>query len=253
MSDASLQSTIATIPPGPWAVGVSGGADSVGLLSLLRSRGDLKLVVVHLDHETRGGASAADARFVDELADRLGIPSVIATRSAIEPDLPALPTNTSARWRAIRFELFRRVVRERQLFGVILAHHADDQAETILHRLLRGSGPSGLAGMAAETTVAGLRVLRPLLGVRRDVLRHWLIAQGQAWREDESNASPAYARNRIRRLLEQRTQLVEPLVQLGEACGDVRAWLRDNAPRLGDSFDVVELRALPLPLARESL
>src|SRR5438034_1508222 len=133
------------VPAGAWAVAVSGGGDSVALLELLRHRGDLLLHVVHLDHETRGGESATDALFVGELAARWGLAFTIRRRSEIEPAIAArLPANRSARFRAARLELFRRVIAEHRLAGVILAHHADDQAETVVQRLLRGSGPAGL-------------------------------------------------------------------------------------------------------------
>ena len=253
MAHLSPQSAIDSVPPGPWAVGVSGGADSVALLSLLRERADLQLTVVHLDHETRAGASAADAEFVKNLSDAWMIPCVIAKLSSIEPELPRQPKNLSSRWRLARLALYRRVVQSRGLRGVILAHHADDQAETIFHRLIRGSGPAGLGGMAAQTTLLGLTVLRPLLGVRREVLRDYLASQRQAWREDASNSSPRYARNRIRRLLTARPGLTEPLLELGTDCRRVKDWLDAQAPPLGDSFLLGDVRALPLPIARRAL
>ena len=253
MPEPSLQSAIESVPAGAWGVGVSGGADSVALLSLLRTRPDLSLVVVHLDHETRGGASAEDARFVKALAERHRLPCVVATRSEIEPGISPLPSNISAKYRAVRFELFCRVVRERRLDGVILAHHADDQAETVLHRLLRGAGPAGLGGMSPRRTLGDLLVLRPLLAVRRDALRAYLKSTGEAWREDESNASLEYARNRARALLARRPKLIEPLLDLGEACEALRAWLDASSPALEASFALADVRDLAPPLARESL
>lgn len=253
MPDAALHSALDSIPPGPWAVGVSGGADSVALLSLLRTRPDLDLIVAHLDHETRAGASAADAAFVRELCQAWRIPCVVETLSAVERDQPPREKNLSSRWRAARLALYRRVVASRDLRGVILAHHADDQAETIFHRLLRGSPPVGLSGMTRQAHLAGLTVLRPLLGVRRDALRAHLASQGQAWREDESNVSPRYARNRIRRLLTARPALIEPLIDLGTCCRELTAWLDAHAPALGERFAVAEVRALPPPLARRAL
>jgi tRNA(Ile)-lysidine synthase len=249
---ASLTEALATVPAGAWVVGVSGGADSIALLALLRGRGDLHLTVAHLDHETRGGASALDAAFVRDLCERWGIARVIDTRGELEATAPNLPANPSARFRALRRELFRRVVASGDAHGVILAHHADDQAETILLRLLRGSGPAGLMGMAPCARVGGLTVVRPLLGVRRDALRGWLVEAGHAWREDESNASDAYARNRVRRLLGARPSLAATLLELGVACAAWQSWLRAAAPALGEAFDVEALRAVPGPVAREA-
>ena len=232
---------------------MSGGADSVALLSLLRIRPDLQLTVAHLDHETRAGASAADAAFVRELCDAWRIPCVIATLSSIEPELPRAPKNASSRWRLARLALYRRIVLLKSLHGVVLAHHADDQAETIFHRLVRGSGPAGLGGMAPQATLSGLTVLRPLLGVRREALRGYLTSQGQPWREDASNASPRYTRNRIRRLLSARPGLTEPLLDVGAHCRRVNSWLDAHAPSLREIFAVADVRALPLPIARRAL
>jgi tRNA(Ile)-lysidine synthase len=159
----------------------------------------------------------------------------------------------SSRWRLARLALYRRVVQSRGLRGVILAHHADDQAETIFHRLVRGSSPAGLRGMVPQTTLSGLTVLRPLLGVPREALRAYLASQQQDWREDVSNASPRYARNRIRRLLTARPRLTEPLLELGTDCRRLQNWLDAQAPSLDDSFLVTDVRALPLPIARRAL
>src|SRR5437867_3094753 len=110
MIEPALQSAVAQVPGGGWAVGVSGGADSVALLALLRQRADLRLHIVHLDHETRDGGSADDARFVAELAAQWSLPCVIARRGEIEAQLPRLPANRAARFRAARMALFLREV-----------------------------------------------------------------------------------------------------------------------------------------------
>ena len=115
MIDPSVQTAVDSVPPGAWALGVSGGADSVAMLMLLRQRADLRLHVVNLDHETRRDESALDARFVSELCARCSIPATIVLRSEIEPTLGALPSNRSARYRRVRFALFGRVVREQAL------------------------------------------------------------------------------------------------------------------------------------------
>src|SRR4051812_29285928 len=181
----ALQHAISPVPSGAWAVGVSGGADSVALLTFAVARADLRCHAVHLDHETRGDASAGDARFVRELCASLGIPCTVATRSAVQATFAgALPKNTSARFRALRLHLFRTVCAGAGLAGVLLAHHADDQAETVVQRLLRGSGPAGLTGMRPRASVAGLTLVRPLLGVSAHALRAYLRLSGRTWRED---------------------------------------------------------------------
>ncbi len=243
---------LSPIPSGPWAVGVSGGADSVALLQLLRLLPHRVLHIVHLNHQARGAQSDADADFVAELASQCSLPCTIARLHDIESSMEPLPANRSARYRAVRLELFRRVAIERNLRGVLLAHHADDQAETVALRLLRGSGPMGLGAMAPRQKIRGLTILRPLLGVRRSELRQWLASRGQSWREDSSNQSDQYARNRIRKWLGEHQQWVQPLLDLAVAAQCWRRWIRSTAPTLPSTFFAGSMAELPRMLARES-
>lgn len=249
---ADLQSTIAKVPKGDWAVGVSGGADSVALLRLLHARGDLVLHVVHLDHQLRGAESEADARFVASLSAELKLPSTFATRAQIEPTLNNPPTNLESRGRAMRIALFTRVAQKHQLDGVILAHHADDVAETILMRLARGSLWWTLRGIEPATQIAQLLLLRPLLNIRRNSLREYLTEIGQSWREDASNASSQFARNRTRKLLGDNPKLFEPSLQLARDCDRLCDWIDSVAPALPDVFAVNELADRPAVIARLS-
>jgi tRNA(Ile)-lysidine synthetase-like protein len=250
--NAQLPANKLQIAPGRWAIAVSGGADSVALLLLLHGRPEISLHVIHLDHQTRGQASTDDAAFVAALADKLAIPATILRRDQIEPEMGPLPKNPSARYRAIRLELFRRVVEREKLDGVMLAHQADDQAETILLRLLRGSGPMGLVGMKDRRQIGGLTIVRPLLSIRRSELREFLVQRGQDWREDASNASDKYARNRVRRFLESRPELHESILAVGRASAECSGWISQTAPQLTDKFPANALAELPRPLARES-
>lgn len=252
MATELLQQAIARVPAGAWAVGVSGGADSVALLELLLGRPDVRCHAVHLDHETRAGESAADARFVVGLCESLGVPCTVATRSQVEACAGELSRNTSARYRQLRHRLFRDVCASHDLRGVLLAHHADDQAETILQRLLRGSGPAGLTGMRVEARVGGLTILRPLLDVPAAALREYLRSRGRSWREDASNASPAYQRNRVRAVLADCPRVAGALHDLGRACDGLVAWARETAPALGETFATSELADLPDVLATEA-
>jgi tRNA(Ile)-lysidine synthetase-like protein len=242
-----------TLAAGRWAVGVSGGADSVALLFLLLQNGPASSFhIAHLDHETRDGESTTDAHFVAELAHRLNVPCTIASRAEIESSLDRLHPNTSARFRIARHRLFERVVREQQLEGVILAHHADDQAETVLQRLLRGGASvSGLAGMSSRSKVGSLLIARPLLNVHRDQLRHFLCQLGQQWREDVSNESNVYLRNRLRRLLSAHPPLTNALLQLSTSCRAAREWQRQHIPPVPTALEAAELLSLPSPLQRE--
>ena len=237
---------------GAWLVGVSGGADSVALLLMLRDRPGLSLRVAHLNHELRGAESGADADFVARLCEMVNVPFNIARRSEIEPALSNLPANPSAKYRAIRFAFFEKIVAEHKLAGVVLAHHADDQAETVFLRLVRGSSASGLAAMSADTTIGKLRVVRPLLAHRRAQLREFLESKGQPWREDASNESDAYLRNRVRRILGERPDLRQALLGLSIACRELRTWASSAALVLDKQFPVAALQSQPIVLAREA-
>jgi tRNA(Ile)-lysidine synthase len=253
VEDHDLSAAVAPVPAGAWAVGVSGGADSVALLLLLRRyRPDLSLELVHLNHETRGAESEADAEFVSHLAVSTGVPFVVGRWTGTEPMLQVPPKNLQARFRAGRMALFRHAVTRDRLSGVILAHHADDVAETILQRLLRGSGPTGLAGIRFQASVGDLLVLRPLLDVRRDRLRAFLRETGQPWREDASNVSPRYQRNRLRVLLQRRPGLTEKLLNLARACRDLKDWTARHVPATTARLPVGVVRDLPAPLAAEA-
>jgi tRNA(Ile)-lysidine synthetase-like protein len=252
MMDASLHSACFAVPPGRYAVGLSGGSDSTALLFALHQNPALSLHIVHLNHQTRGQESDADADFVRELAARLKIASTIASRTDIERALPNLPKNPSARYRAVRLALFGRVIEEHNLDGVVLAHHGDDQAETVLFRLLRGSALPGLIGMSPDSHVGGIRILRPFLCLRKSGLQAFLRSLGQPWREDASNASARYARNRLRMLLKAHPLLIEDLLALSAAARTLQSWITDAAPQLPNPFPAGVVSRLPSILARQS-
>ncbi len=176
-------------------VAVSGGADSVCLLQVLLELApslDLTLTVLHLDHQLRGEESRADARFVRDLAARLGLP--ILERQAT---LPARG-NLEAAARTARLAFFREAIESGAVERVAVGHTRSDQAETVLFRLLRGSGTAGLAGIRPVTSTG---IVRPLLQVDRDEVEAFLRERSIPWRDDSSNASRQFARNRIRREL----------------------------------------------------
>ena len=180
------------MPPLPehLLAGVSGGADSVALLHLLLQRG-VRVTAVHVNHGLRGEASDGDERFVRELCGHLQVPLLVYR--AVPPDAPGED------WaRRARYGFFREAMVATGAEALALAHHRDDQAETLLLHLLRGSGLTGLGGMAADAVVDGLRIVRPLLQFSRQELRELLLRLGQPWREDESNDDPRYLRNALR-------------------------------------------------------
>ncbi len=182
-----------------WLVGVSGGGDSMALLHLLMAAGFRNLVVCHLDHRLRGQASTGDAGFVGRECGKLGVSCELG-RTDVKMRMAACGESLETAARNARHAFFADCARKHRCRRILLAHHADDQAETVLWNLLRGS--HGLKGMREEQqiTVAGvtLRIVRPLLGVRHSELVQWLEHHGHRWREDASNRQPVAVRNRLR-------------------------------------------------------
>ena len=221
--DQRVLATIRThgmLRPGDVAgVAVSGGADSVALLLLLKGLREalgIRLLVLHFNHELRGEESNNDERFVAELAERLGLES-IAGRENVAFQAKASGSNLEDAARKCRYTFFEGLVRAGRVKRVCVGHTADDQAETILAKIIRGTGPAGLAGVYP---VAG-NIVRPQIGIRRAELREFLKARGQTWREDSSNLDESKLRARIRRrllpILEEDFQpaIVSHLSQLG--------------------------------------
>lgn len=171
-------------------LGLSGGADSVALLLMLLESGRC-VEAVHVNHGLRGAASDGDEAFARTLCAEKRVP--LRVYRANPPEAPG-----EAWARTVRYAFFREAMRETGADALVLAHHQDDQAETVLLHLLRGSGLRGLAGMATETELEGMRVIRPLLGVSRAELRTFLKERGQAWHEDASNRDAKYLRNALR-------------------------------------------------------
>jgi len=176
-------------------VAVSGGADSVCLLDVLMAlapQWDLRLTVLHLDHQLRGADSAQDAEFVRQLAASLGLEFHL---SRVDVRAMRREDNLEQAARRARREFFLGFLREGRLDRVALGHTRSDQAETVLFRFLRGSGTAGLAGIW-PVTPEGL--VRPLIEVDRSEVIEYLTARGLPWREDASNQDRSFARNRIR-------------------------------------------------------
>lgn len=171
-------------------VGLSGGADSVALLLLLLENG-AQVSAVHVNHGLRGEASDGDEAFVRALCDQHDVP-LYAYR--LSP-----PENPGEGWaREARYACFHQAMAASGADALVLAHHRDDQAETLLLHLLRGAGLNGLAGMSPDTMLEGMRVLRPLLYFSRASLRAYLNQKEQTWREDVTNADSRYLRNAVR-------------------------------------------------------
>jgi tRNA(Ile)-lysidine synthase len=177
-------------------VGVSGGADSVALLDLLTSLPDfpLTLIIAHLNHQLRDEESTADEQFVRERAAHYQLSCEIR-HSDIRQLARQQHMTLEEAGRTARYRFFEELRQQYHAVAVAVAHHADDQAETFLLRLLRGAGNTGLAAMAPVTQA---RIIRPLLELTRQELRDYLAEKQLTFREDSSNADCSYLRNRIR-------------------------------------------------------
>ncbi len=257
---------LASAPPGlRWLVGVSGGADSVALLHLLVQGGLRQLVVCHLDHRLRGRASTEDGRFVQRLARSLGLPVELERVDVVRLAHERRESLETAA-RCARHDWFAVCAKKHGCPRVILAHHADDQAETVLWNVLRGS--HGLKGMHAlqpiTTSGTSLELHRPLLNLHRSELRAWLLARKLRWREDASNGEATNVRNRLR--LEALPLLSSiagrdasaMLVRAATAAAELQeisAWALDQAHVLDPQgrLHLPTLRLLPPPLQRAAM
>lgn len=215
---------------------VSGGADSVALLRACersRSSGAARLAAGHFHHGLRGAEADGDAAFVTDLCRSLGVLCFVgqAETAAGQTDEAAL--------REARYAFLRETAEREGLRLIATAHTADDQAETVLHRIVRGTGLRGLAGIpAARPLSAATTIVRPLLPFRRSEVLGYLTELEQNYRRDSSNETAAYTRNRIRHeilpLLSERVHpgAVEALVRLGAQAEEVMRFLEPQIAAL---------------------
>ena len=175
---------------------VSGGADSTALLeALFQIRPDTdSLIVAHFNHALRGDESDADQAFVESHAAKLGLKCIVQRARNTEISNP-----NENKLRKLRHQFLLEVAKNHSARWIAMAHQADDQVETFLHHLLRGSGPSGLSGIQAFRTLdSRTEIVRPMLCVRRSEILAYLTERQQSFRVDRSNESLDYTRNRIR-------------------------------------------------------
>ena len=275
--DAMLQTGLSRCGAGPdsgMLLAVSGGADSVALLDgicrLSGERSPHRIAVAHVNHGLRGAASTGDAEFVRSLAERVEVPFELLSVDCRELAQQHGGTLEEAA-RNARYDFFARVARQRQMRFVVTAHHADDQAETVLHQIIRGSGLRGLSGMKyRRTLVDGVDLIRPMLNISRAEILANIDARQLRYRTDETNTDQAFTRNRIReRLLpllaaEFNPQVAKNLVSLAEQSEQTLDCLDALADRiladatLDQQPDAVrlsrsELRSWPVAVIRHTL
>jgi len=242
-------------------LGVSGGIDSTALLHALVAHGFRKITLLHLDHGLRGRAGAADAAFVKALGRRLDLP-VITARADIAAMAREARLSIETAARQARYSFFARAARQTRCRTLVLAHHADDQAETFLFNLLRGGG-SGLGGMRPrvirEIDGVPLEILRPWLGIWRAEIEAYAVREKLRYREDASNASPEHTRNRLRlRVLpvlaaEFGRDVRRSLWRAAEILGAQQEWLDRSLSLGGEELSVAALRPLPEALQRHAI
>ncbi|HUI43544.1 MAG TPA: tRNA lysidine(34) synthetase TilS [Terriglobia bacterium] len=239
-------------------VAVSGGQDSMLLLAFMceqaRERG-LQLAVVHFNHHLRGSESNEDERFVQEQARRLGL-EYIGAGADVARRARERKRNLEATARDLRYAFFFSLLRQRQLDKIATAHTANDQAETVLLRLVRGAGTRGLGGIHPVLAAAPGSVVRPFLDLTRDEVEAEVARRGLAFRVDSSNQDPRLRRNRMRHqvlpLLEREfnPQVVRALAGFADRARDDEALLEGLARERALPFLVRDEAWLKIPCAR---
>lgn len=254
-------------------VGVSGGPDSVLLLiglAELRAEFTLELFAAHVHHGWRGAEADADAEFVAELGRSLSLPTEVLH---IMPERKAAHAGKSVEEAArdARYELLIEAAGRNGCMAIAVGHTADDQAETVLHHILRGTGLAGLGGMPAERSLTeSIRLVRPLLSVTRAEILQFLADRNQPYRIDATNAEPSLTRNRLRIELlpllrdQFNPQVDAALLRLAQQAAEATALLDSLAEQiLADvlldetetlcRIDARKLASHPEPLVRQTL
>jgi tRNA(Ile)-lysidine synthase len=242
--------------PADWAdvtvlLAVSGGCDSVALLRAMhavRTPGLGRLCVAHVNHQLRADADHDEA-FVARLCQSLAVPCEIG-RVSVDGS-----SGVEAAARSARYQFLEQAAGRLGARYVVTAHTADDQVETIMHRIIRGTGIGGLAGMARTRPIGHATLIRPLLGVRHNVLEDYLNALDQPFCVDSSNTDPRFTRNRIRHeLLPWLEESISPavdegLLRLGRLAGEVQEVIDSLVDDLFDRHVKLENDAASIDLA----
>ncbi len=245
-----VETRLATVwPPQEWLsrgviLALSGGPDSVALFrAMLALRQDQStdnggLIVAHFNHRLRGPASDEDAQWVENLCQRWAVPCQIGSPRSADELMTQKGSPSEALARKARYQFLRQVAEQYGFRYVATAHTADDQVETILHRIFRGTGIAGLAGMSrARLLSPAVTLIRPFLSFSRQELRQYLADLGQDYRHDASNEDVRFTRNRIRRQLlpllrdQFNPHVEEAVLRLGRLAGEVAEWIHTEAAR----------------------
>jgi len=247
-------------PPEEWQekgvlIALSGGPDSVALFRAMMALWPEKnpslrgLMAAHFNHRLRGAASDEDAQWVQAICHQWGVPCHVGSPRSVDDLRTPTGRASEALARKARYQFLCQVAEEHGLRYVATAHTADDQVETILHRILRGTGIAGLAGMNRTRLLSpAVTLIRPFLTFTRAELRQYLADLGQPYRLDASNEDVRFTRNRIRRQLlpllrEQfNPHVAEAILRLGRLAGEVAEWIHQEAVQLLDQMAFPEGR-----------
>jgi tRNA(Ile)-lysidine synthase len=253
---ARLQSALSAVSPRKkYLIGVSGGCDSMTLLHALKTLGYRKLVVCHLNHGLRGRDALKDAALVRATSKALGYPceeanasiAVVAKQGKKSLELAA---------REARHSFFLRCAQKNRCHRIFLAHHADDQIETVLFNFLRGTGAAGIAGIKPLSRIGRLEILRPLLTLTREEIATHSRRQKISWREDGSNTAAAHTRNRLRHtVLPAIDRALGPawkfaLLRAAEILREEDTWMDSLVPPVTATFSTREIQSMPLAMRR---
>lgn len=245
---------------------VSGGPDSVALfrcLVELRTRWHWDICIGHVDHGFRGAESEGDAKFVEALGERFGVPVMVRRLHLNKYDAKLKKESLQEYARTARYQALEQMVLDRKATKLVLGHTADDQSETVLMWMLRGCGTGGLGGIPPKR---GMHVVRPLLDIHRSEIAAYLEERQEESRVDSTNGQPVYLRNRIRQhLIPQLKQyspgIVNVLTRQAHILRDDHAYLETLADEafqrtcVSDGmeerqFDRMALLRVPLPIRR---
>jgi tRNA(Ile)-lysidine synthase len=254
------------IPGDRIVVAVSGGPDSVALLACLvalSARWNFELSIGHVNHGLRGTESDDDVAFVEQMGDHFGVPVSIRKVSLKKQDAKRTKQSFQAYAREVRYQALEDILQDRGATKIATGHTADDQAETVLMWMLRGSGTGGLSGIPPKR---GARIVRPILDVPRSEIVAYLHERQLAYRMDSSNSQPVYLRNRIRRdlmpqlkgyapgivnvLSRQAEMIREDHVYLEQIAAEAFQKMRVTQDEREIHLDRTALLALPLALRR---
>lgn len=257
-------------PSAKMVLAVSGGLDSIVLmhaLRLLREESGWSLTVCHVHHGIRGEEADRDAAFVEQEAHNIHMP-FIGKRVDVPRQLQQGESQETGA-RRLRYQALVEVAETVGAQVILTAHHRQDQAETVLMRVLRGTGVTGLAGIQEVRQLGAQRLIRPLLYTSRDDIAAWALSEGLSYVEDSSNSCKDYTRNRVRLELmpqlarQYNPKIVHHLAQLADLAAQDDRYLQEMAreayakvvtwyelDRRFAELDTLGLRALPLALQR---